>query len=105
LTYAGHTDNDTDNIRACPEKFPVVGLRGKRRLLLGALANQGFESPCLQSLKGAEAKSTLGHSFGCTSGSVIPGLQPRKLSGLSRRSLWQRRTIHFRFAICDCRFK
>src|SRR5438552_563982 len=49
LSYASHADNNTDNIHACPELFSVVRLRGKGRLLLGALANQGFESPCLQS--------------------------------------------------------
>jgi hypothetical protein len=35
--------------------------------------SQGFESPCLQSLKGVEAKSNKkGNIVGCTSGSVIP---------------------------------
>jgi hypothetical protein len=35
--------------------------------------SQGFESPCLQSLKGVEAKSNKkGNIVGCASGSVIP---------------------------------
>ena len=35
--------------------------------------SQGFESPCLQSLQGVEAKSPKkGNIIGCTSGSVIP---------------------------------
>src|SRR5262249_5693665 len=58
LSYAGHADNSTDNIRACPELFSLVRLLGKRALCLGALASQGFESPCLQpSLLERSAKS------------------------------------------------
>src|SRR5207237_3619625 len=35
--------------------------------------SQGFESPCLQSLLGVEAKfNPNGYIIGCTSGSVIP---------------------------------
>ena len=47
LSNAGHTDNHTDNIRACPTMFLVVRLRGKQRFCLGVLAKQGFNSPRL----------------------------------------------------------
>ena len=47
LSNAGHTDNHTDNIRACPTMFLVVRLRGKQRFCLGVLAKQRFNSPRL----------------------------------------------------------
>src|SRR5881409_395078 len=69
--------------------------------------SQGFESPCLQSLKGVEAKSAIRAQFSdALAGAVIPLPPAPKAVGGCRAVAWGKADIfYFRFANCNCRFK